>query len=263
MLIDTHCHLNMIAAPTDEVVARAEKNGVTTLITQGTGTASSRKAVEIAHQFSNVYATVGIHPEDMHDRNDISAIENLLQDPKVVGVGEVGLDYFIISKSLGSIEKEKQKTLFRRQIQLAVKYKKALVIHDREAVEDVLLTLTEEWADELEYHTVFHCCPADEKLLDFAASHHIYIGIDGDISWSKKKQRFIQTVPLELLVLETDSPFLVPLELKEAEKENEPKNTLTVRDIVAKVKETTQEEIGRVTTANARRLFSLTTGLTK
>ena len=264
MLIDTHCHLDIMRAPIEDVVRRAQEEGVTTLITQGTNCESSAQALEIATKFPNVYATVGIHPEDIGEDFSVSNVrtfETLLNEKKVVGVGEVGLDYNLIAESKvtsqKSIVKDRQTKLFSEQIKLATKYKKSLVIHNREAVEDVLLTLQELWSPELEFHTVFHCCPADERLLQFAIIHHIYIGVDGDISWSKRKQRFIAQVPLEMLVLETDAPYLVPLDLKGVEQENEPKNVTIVRDIVARVKNTSWEVVENVTTSNAMRLFQL------
>ncbi|MFA6005851.1 MAG: TatD family hydrolase [Patescibacteria group bacterium] len=265
MLIDTHCHLNMMQAPVEEVVHRASESGVSVLITQGTNLASSTAAVDLAHKFPGVFATVGIHPEDLSPNIEvrISNIEEMLSQPKVVGVGEVGLDYYIVARNddedevAQGVTKQQQIELFKAQALLAIKHKKALVIHDREAVEDVIGVLQEVWSKELEYHTVFHCCPADERLLEFAVQHHIYIGIDGDISWSKKKQRFISSVPLELLVLETDSPFLIPLELKQIILENEPKNITIVRDAVARIQNHPIEIVESATTLNAHRLFSI------
>lgn len=274
MLIDTHCHLDMISQPIVDVLDRAKERGVEVFITQGTNVDSSVKAVALAQRFPEIYATVGIHPEEISSSqfsvlNAVKEIETLISKVKVVAVGEVGLDYYIVARSddedevARGVTKQRQMELFKTQILLAIKHKKALVVHDRDAIEDTMATLQGVWVDALEYRTVFHCCPADERLLQYAVAHHVYIGIDGDITWSKKKQRFIKTVPLELLVLETDSPFLVPLELKVIEKENEPKNISVVRDMVALIKEVLPQEVERVTTENATRLFSLSHLLTE
>ncbi|MEK9179240.1 MAG: TatD family hydrolase, partial [Patescibacteria group bacterium] len=127
----------------------------------------------------------------------------------------------------------------------------------RETAEEMIKILFENWNEALKNRTVLHCCEASDNLFAFAKENGIYIGIDGDITWSKKKQRFIQSVPLSMLVLETDAPYLTPLALKETEKWNEPKNVAVVAEWVAKIKEISIDEVGKVTNENAQRLFGI------
>ena len=114
------------------------------------------------------------------------------------------------------------------------------------------------WAEEMRFHTVFHCCEPDNELFAFAQSHNVYIGIDGDVTYGGEKELFAQRVPLEMLVLETDSPFLLPEPLKSQKLyPNSPVNIPLIAEYIAKLKGVAVEEIGKATTQNARRLFGI------
>jgi len=150
---------------------------------------------------------------------------------------------------------------------LAIKYDKSLILHNREAREDILEVLREMWDKKLEGRTVFHCCEPDMELLEFAKKHKMFIGIDGDVTyWKKKlfgfaqsKQEFIKKVPLEMLVLETDSPFLIP-ELSGSRswtRYNEPKNIVLIAEFVAKLKNVSINRLIDTTTENAKKLFKI------
>lgn len=160
---------------------------------------------------------------------------------------------------------EIQKELLKKQIDLAKKYKKSIIFHNREAKQDVLSILQDQWDSIFEYRSVFHCCEPDfvetghaQSLLQFAKNHKMFIGVDGDITYYPEKQEFIKQVPLEMLVLETDSPFLLPEPLKTERKyPNEPKNIALFTKLIADLKETSVEEIVMKTTENAMRLFKL------
>src|SRR3990167_4530033 len=296
-MFDTHCHLNFKAFKrnVNDVVVRAEEEGVEFIVVPGTDVKTSKKGVEIVQNLDGVYAAVGIHPHHVmkyltrHAEldsassmsfprkresrklwipdqvgDDVYEIEKLLSHPKVVAVGEVGLDnhtyentvyqdYQIDSRFL-----ELQKELFKNQIDLAVKYKKSLILHNREAKKDFLQILREKWAKHLEYRTVFHCCEPDEELLNFAKENHIFIGVDGDVTYSKEKQRFIKNVPLEMLVIETDSPFLLPEPLRTEKKyPNKPENIVIIAEKVASILNLSTVKIGQKTTENAKELFGL------
>ena len=271
MLIDTHCHLNLkpFVGIVNEIVESAFKKGVKEIVIPGTDISTSKKAVELASKFPNVYATVGIHPHHVYELRDksyeLGEIEKLLSRKKVVGVGEVGLDKYEYKKTKYSDYQvtddfiNLQKELLITQIKLAIKYKKALVLHNREATPELLDVLEKHWHPVLTYKTVFHCCEANELLLEFATKYHIYIGIDGDITWSKRKQRFIKQVPLKQLVLETDSPFLTPEPVRQTkEYPNVPANLIFIVKAIAAIKNTPLENVTRQTTTNAQKLFSLT-----
>jgi len=305
MYVDTHCHLNFKAfrGIEGEVIKRAEEIEVKRFIVPGTDVKTSRQAVLLAEKYTNVYAAVGLHPHHaLEDENNdkiqnsnpqidksnskfqiqngnqerLEVIENLLKHPKVVAVGEVGLDRYeyqntkyenyVVTEEFVAAQKE----VLLAQFELAVKYKKALILHNRQAVGDLLPLLSANWDKSLERRAVFHCCEANEELLSFAQAHKMFIGVDGDLSWSKKKQRFIKEVPLKILVLETDSPYLLPktdrnnpssvkdeIALIQTQKHNEPTSIPLIAQMVAAVKGISVEEVEKATTANAQQLFDL------
>ena len=267
-----------------DVVARAREVGVTAIVVPGTDVKTSRRGVEIAEKIDGIYAAVGIHPHHAMKyltrhaeldsaslneipnqvRDDVYEIEKLLSHPKVVAVGEVGLDRYIYDNTVYKDYQvdlrflQLQKGLFQKQIELAVRFKKSLILHNREAKDDFLQILREKWDTHLEFRTVFHCCEPDEELLAHAKEHHIFIGVDGDVTYSKKKQEFIKNVPLDMLVLETDSPFLLPEPLKSQKKyPNEPANVAIICKFISQLRDEDIDKIQKITTVNAKRLFSL------
>ena len=272
--IDTHCHLNFkrFNKTREQVIIEAEKKGVAILIVPGTDILSSHKAVEIAAQNEKIYATVGIHPHHTYNtqhiayniQKDMDELEKLIIHSKVVAVGEVGLDNHEYKDTkypdyqISSAFMEAQKEYFIAQIRLANQYKKALIIHNRETKKELLTVLTKEWSEDMQFRTVFHCCEADEELLEYAKKHSIFIGIDGDVTYGGEKAAFAQKIPLNMLVLETDSPFLLPEPLR-AQKlyPNTPATISLVAQCVADIKGISIEEVAEVTTKNARKLLRL------
>ncbi len=270
---DTHCHLNFkrFNKTLKEVVSQANATGVLYLVVPGTDGTSSRKAVEMTGEFEHVYAAVGIHPHHVYEvkseqdtKQQLAEIEKLLLSKKVVAIGEVGLDrheyentkYADYTISQGFIQKQVE--LLQKQIELALRYEKSLILHNREAKKELLPFLTRIWDFRLEKRSVFHCCEADAELLSFAKEHNMYIGIDGDITFDADKQSFIREVPLEMLVLETDSPFLLPEPLKSQKLyPNTPGNIPLIGAYVAKVKGISIEDVAKQTTENAKALFKI------
>ncbi len=295
MLFDTHCHLNFKAfdGRVKEVINQANKSGVNNIVIPGTDIETSKKAIEIAEKYPDVFAAVGIHPHHVYEfleaqisvfstasprperrgprrlsqkqksahflSQELKKIENLLSNKKVIAIGEVGIDRHIYQKTKYPDYKiedefvELQKVFLKEQIKLAIKYDKSLILHNREAREDTLGVLGSVWDRKLEGRTVFHCCEPDKTLLKFAQKHKMFIGVDGDITYYKEKQLFIRKVPLEMLVLETDSPFLSPTR----QFPNEPKNIILIAEFVAKLKNIPIEKISEITTENARILFKV------
>ncbi len=274
-MFDTHCHLNFkrYKKNLDEVISRAFEAGVSQIVIPGTDGVSSKKAIEIAENHEGLYVAVGIHPhhafklmqsDKLSFESELQEIEELLKHPKVVAVGEVGMDrheyeetkyqqYAVDDRFL-----ETQKQLLRKQIALAIKYNKSLVLHNREAIGDILPILEESWTDALSGRTVFHCCEANLQLLTFAQKHKIFIGVDGDVTYDKAKQAFIKEVPLEMLVVETDSPFILPEPLLSQKKyPNEPANVRYVVKMVAQIKNISFDEAIKITTENGKTLFQL------
>lgn len=274
-MFDTHCHLNfsIFQNKVGVMIKEARKVGVSYFLVPGTDFETSKKAVEIAEKFDGVYAAVGIHPHHIMEiknqklkiknynlKSKVEEIEKLLFHPKAITVGEIGLDRYIYQKTKYKnyqVDNEfinLQKWFFIEQLKLAKKYKKAVIVHNRRAKKDLLEVLLkiENWNLKIN-KMVFHCCEPDDDLLVFAQKHKIFIGVDGDIVYNQKKQEFIKKVSLELLVLETDSPFLSPQKTFP----NEPKNLLLIAEFVAKLKNVSVEQLTRITTKNAIKLFNL------
>ena len=301
-MFDTHCLLNFKAFKNsyDQVIKDAYKVGVKNIVIPGTDIETSQKAVEIAEKYNGVYAAVGIHPHHVYQDQkskikdqklklkikninvgkthyfsnpDVGAdfmsarlleLEKLLIHPKVVAIGEVGIDkhQYSITKYQKYIVNNQfvqtQKDLLVRQIKLAIKCKKSLILHNREAKKEMLEILSTYWDKKLEGRTVFHCCEPDEGLLDFAIKHHIFIGVDGDVTYSKEKQEFVKKIPLEMLVLETDSPLLLPEPLRSKKLyPNKPGNLVLIVDYIAKLRKQSKELIIKQTVQNSLKLFSI------
>jgi len=270
-MFDTHCHLNFKAFKNsyDQVIKDAYKVGVKNIVIPGTDIETSQKAVEIAEKYNGVYATVGIHPHHANVGADFMSarlleLEKLLIHPKVVAIGEVGIDkhqYSITKYQKYIVDNQfvqTQKDLLVRQIKLAIKCKKSLILHNREAKKEMLEILSTYWDKKLEGRTVFHCCEPDEGLLDFAIKHHIFIGVDGDVTYSKEKQEFVKKIPLEMLVLETDSPLLLPEPLRSKKLyPNKPGNLVLIVDYIAKLRKQSKELIIKQTVQNSLKLFSI------
>lgn len=284
-MFDTHAHLNFKSFDgiVDEVIAQAKKAGVTHMTVPGTDIASSKRAIAIAEKNDNVYAAVGIHPHHVfqyvtqnktHVTQEIKKLAELLDSCvssyklhdscPIVALGEIGLDRHIYKKTkyenyqVDELFIEAQKELFVAQLELAKKYQKSVIIHNREAKKDTLSILSKHWNSFFAGRMVLHCCEPDAELLEFAKSHHIYIGVDGDVTYQADKQAFIKTIPLEMLVLETDAPFLSPEPFKSQKVfPNKPANLKIIAEFVAKLYGISSEKIEKQTAENAKKLFRL------
>ena len=275
-MFDTHCHLNFkrFKKNTDEVIKASQQAGVRYFVVPGTDIKTSKKAVDIAKRYKDIYAAVGIHPHHVYrlrskgQEDDIEPLikrlEGLLANPEVVAIGEVGVDTHIYAETVyktyrvDNVFIKLQEEILRKQIKLAIQYNKSLILHNREAADNLISVLNKSWDRPLAFRTVFHCCEPDEKLLEFAKQNNIFIGVDGDITYNKEKQAFIKEVPLNLLVLETDSPFILPEPLRSQRAyPNTPANLGIIAKYVAEVKNKDINYIIKQTTKNGLRLFSL------
>lgn len=268
-MFDTHCHLNLktFLKKEEETIKEAKKVGVNFIVVPAINLETSKKAVGLALKFFEVYAAVGIHPNYLFKEkekislfkldNYLKKIERLLKKPKVVAVGEVGLDYS--NKDFKNFVKL-QKEVFTRQINLAIKYKKALIVHSRQAKDD-LLEIFKKYQERIikeKQRIVFHCLEPDDDLLNFARKNHIFIGVDGDVTYERKKQEFVKKIPLDLLVLETDSPFLLPEPLKSKKLyPNKPKNLFFVAQFISKILNISFDKLIKKTDENAKYLFQI------
>lgn len=275
-MFDTHCHLNFSRFKKNyrEVIERAQDNGVRYIIIPGTDLESSQRAIEISREYTDVHAAIGIHPhhvfELLNENNDlllekkIVEIKKLILDKKVVAIGEIGLDKHIYENTkyeeyhTSETFIELQKKYLTAQINVAVQHNKTVILHNREATVDLLEILNKHWETWSQINFVFHCCEPNEDLLSFAKKNKVYIGVNGDVTYQPEKQEFVKNIPIDLLVLETDSPFLLPEPLRSRkEYPNEPKNISVIAEFVADILDKTKEEIAEVTSNNAKRLFQL------
>ncbi len=252
LFIDTHAHLDFDLFDEDReiVIQRAIKNGLAAIITIGTDLESSKKSVEIAEKYAMVFAAVGIHPTecaDVPDR-DFEMIEELAQHEKVVAIGEVGLDYYHMRAP-----KEVQKNAFLYQAHLAEKLGLPLIIHNRDSHDDMYALIKEKNISEI--GGVMHSFSGDEDFLQKILATDLYISFTGNVTFKNSKLgELVAQVPLERLLLETDSPFLTPVPLRG--KRNEPGFIIYTAQKIAEIKQVSVEELGKVTTENALRLFT-------
>lgn len=251
-IIDTHCHLD--SAPfdpdRDEVLKRAAAAGVTRLITIGTGEglAGASRAIQLAERYSMVWATVGVHPHNADTSFDISCIETLARHDKVVAIGEIGLDFF---RDWAPVDA--QHAVFEAQIEIARRVKKPLIIHSREAGNEVLETLIRLNARDV--GGVVHCFSEDATFAAQLREINFRVSFPGQLTFKKAHEvrQVCKAVPLEQILVETDAPYLAPEPYRG--KRCEPAYVLETTKMVAQVKDLPLEEVAAATTKNALQLF--------
>ncbi len=255
-LIDTHVHLTWPSyeSRVEEIVERAVESGVTRLIDIGNNLVSSREARKHAHQFESVWFTAGVHPNDAGEaeERDIEAVEELLRDPKCVGVGETGLDNYRDHSS-----PDIQERWLRMQLELAKRVGKPVVLHDRNASERLVEVLKEQEYDGISGPGgVFHCFAGDTAMAEEVLALGFHISFTGNLTFKRSdRPEIARSVPLERLLLETDSPFLAPVPLRG--RENEPAFVHHIAAEIGRIKGVEINEVAKITSANAIRLFGL------
>ena len=249
--IDTHCHLDSLEGDLDQSLRRAAEAGVEAMITIGTDLPTSHDAVRLAAELDGVYATVGIHPYDAEDFDERTGaeIEALAQKSRVVAIGEVGLDFYRDHAS-----RDAQQRTFAAQIELAKRLGKPLVMHIRDAFWEVVDQLGEVGPPST---LIFHCFSGGAREAVEAVGIGGYVSFAGNISYKSAEslREAARIVPLDRLLVETDSPYLSPVPHRG--KPNEPRNVADVGAAVAAATSRSLEEIARATTANARTAFGL------
>ena len=268
-MVDVHCHLNFHAFEKDydEVIKSAFEAGVTKIINVGTKIDSSEKAVELAQKYDSpdgkLYAIVGVHPHhaDKLEKGWIEELEQLAQKPKVVGIGEIGMDYFKY-KSNDVVDSKLQKEVFIKQIELACKLKLPLQIHNRHAGKEIIDVLTNYKSYLLNPPGMFHCFAGSMETLRAALDMGFYIGFDGNITYNGFAPGedtllldLVKYTPLDRLVVETDSAFLTPIPWRGST--NKPEYVIITAKFIARIKEIPFQTIEAKTTQNAIKLFTL------
>jgi len=254
IFIDTHAHLQISHFDDDraEVIQRAFDAGVEKIIVVSTDVASSRQSIELAEKFSGLGAAVGIHPTDCAAAtdDDFAMIAELAQHPKVVAIGEIGMDFY-----WKPFSQEIQQRAFVRQLHLARELNKPVIVHNREAGAAILQTLQD--AGIIEFSGVFHCFSENAGYAQRVLALGGHISFTGNLTYKKSTLPEVAAlIPLERILLETDAPFMTPMPHRG--KRNEPGYVVHIAEKLAEIKKLSVEKMGRQTTANAKALFGLT-----
>jgi TatD DNase family protein len=272
MFIDSHAHLNFKDYKDDigDVIKRARDAGVEFIINPGTDLESSREAIELAEKYEMIYAAVGIHPHDAAKASDktLEEIEKLSHHPKVVAIGEIGLDYHY-----NYSPQEIQRQVFSKQIEIAQRRNLPIVIHMREAESDTISIVKEEirkspnWRNQIpktRYPSpkgVFHSFAGDSSLAWKVINMGFYISVPGVVTFKPKVSQksnivdVVENVSIEHILLETDSPFLTPVPHRG--KRNEPAYVKFVADKIAEIQHLSAEDIGRASNLGVYKLFGI------
>jgi TatD DNase family protein len=250
-LIDSHAHVDFPQFDSDRgsVIQRARETGLRALVNTGTNVDTSRASVRLSERYDFVYATVGIHPHSADALNPeaLSELRGLAQAPKVVGIGEIGLDYYRNYSPRAS-----QRKAFESQLALAADLGLPVVVHSRDAHDEVLRMLSN-W----EGVGVLHTYAAGMERLDEVIAMGFYIGISGPVTYSRAEElrRVARAVPLDRFLVETDCPYLTPEPRRG--RRNEPAYVKLVAEAIAKARDVSPRQVADATTENARTLFGL------
>ena len=254
MLFDTHVHVNaeQFNEDLEDVIERAKEAGVDNMVVVGFDRPTIIRAMELIETYDFMYAAVGWHPVDAIDmtEDDLQWIEELSNHPKVVAIGEMGLDYHW-DKS----PKDVQMEVFRKQIRLAKKVGLPIIIHNREATADIVNILKEEEASRV--GGIMHCFSGSAETALECVNMNFYISLGGPVTFknAKKPKEVAAAVPLDRLLIETDCPYLAPHPYRG--KRNEPAYVKLVAEQIAEIKQLKIEEVSQATTENAKKLFGI------
>lgn len=252
-LFDTHSHYNdeKFETDLDEIIKETFKFGITKFMCIGYNLESSKKALEIAQKYDYVYATVGISPNDVDENlfEQLVEIKQLAKNPKVLAIGEIGLDYYWNKEN-----KDLQKEIFVKQIEIANELDLPISIHCRDAYLDTIDILKN--IKVCKNTGIFHCCPLNAELIKDAVSLGYYISFSGVITFKNSKPELpVSLVPIDKLLIETDSPYLSPEPYRG--KRNDSRNVLEVARKISELKEISLEEISKITYDNAKKVYKL------
>ena len=247
-LIDTHCHISL-TDDIDSMVMDAEKNNVLKFIMSGCDAKSIRDGLEIIYRYPTIYMTAGFHPDEADNvtDKDLADLEKIIiTNKKIIGIGEIGLDYYH-----NDMNKERQKEIFIKQIELAEKYDLPIVIHSRESIQDVYDILKEHHA-----RGVIHCFSGSLEMAKLFIDLGFYLGIGGVLTFKNSKlKEVVQELSLDNIVLETDSPYLAPEPYRGHT--NYPQNIKVIAQTLRKIKEVSLDEVAEKTTNNVHKIYNL------
>ncbi len=247
MLVDTHCHVFLeYYEDLEQVITRAKDKGVGALIVNGYDMSSNKEVLELVKKYDIVYGALGIQPENLDELNDenISFIEEHINDDKIVAVGEIGLDYHY------DLDKERQKDLFKRQLDIARKYNKPVIVHSRDCIQETY--------DILKMYNIkgiMHCYSGSVEMAKKFVKIGFFLGIGGISTFknSRKVVEVIKNIPIEYILLETDCPYLTPEPYRG--KRNEPAYIPLILERICSLKSLNYKDVEEVMTSSILRLF--------
>ena len=247
-LIDTHCHMDL-TNDVDTIIMEADNNNVKRMIISGCDKKSIRDGLEIIYRYDEIFMTAGFHPDEADNvtDKDLEDLENVIKtNKKIIGVGEIGLDYYHNDDN-----KEKQVELFEKQLEIAEKYDLPVVIHSRDSIQDVYDILKEHKA-----RGVIHCFSGSLEMAKLFIDLGFYLGIGGVLTFKNSKlKEVVSELSLDNLVFETDSPYLAPEPYRGHT--NYPQNIKIVAQTLRKIKNVSLEEVAETTTTNVNKIYNL------
>ncbi len=259
-LVDTHCHLNMVQSERnlDEIIENAIKIGIARIMVPGIDIESSREAIKIAEKYDLVYAAVGYHPNDASkwEKDSYAQLQDLAHHPKVKAIGEIGLDYYreYVPQSI-------QKQVFFEQLRLSEETGLPIIVHSRNALNDIFDILFN-WScsssldESTHYAGILHAFEGNLEQAKLISNYNFMLGIGGPVTYknSHDKHEIVMNLPMETILLETDSPFLSPNPLRG--KPNEPANIKFIAEKIANLTEKPLKWVSEETSKNANKIFA-------
>jgi len=253
MYIDTHSHLDMPEFDDiEQVIERAKKAGIEAIVNVSYDFDSSSGCVCLADEIDFIYGAVGVHPHSAETLtvDVLNKLHKFAENKKVVAIGETGLDYYKCE-----VPKDIQKKAFRTQLSLAQELNLPVIIHCREAHEDIIPIINEENKGNL--RSVFHCFAGDDKLLDYIIDRKFFVSFTGNITFKKAEllRNYVKRTPLENMMIETDCPYLAPEPFRG--QRNEPTFVAYIAKAIAELKGISEDEVAAATTGNAKEFFKI------
>lgn len=247
-MIDTHAHL-LHCYSADEIVSNMAADGLDFIVTIGTNVDDSKQAIRVAEKFEKVYASVGIYPEntDSITEDDLNELKDLAKHEKVVAIGEIGLDFHNVG-----FNKDKQKEIFVKQLEIADEVGLPFCVHCRAAAADLYEVLKDN-QHLIRHSGLMHCYSEGKEWVQKFLDLGLYISFSGNITYKKSDRSFLKDIPLDKILVETDAPYLSPEPLRG--KKNEPKNVRLTAEKIANELGLSFEEFEKITTANARKFY--------
>lgn len=248
MFIDTHCHVfSEYYDNIDEIVNQCKKNNVNRIIVNGCDINSNKEVLELVNKYDVIYGAIGFHPTELDDFKDeyFEFLENNISNPKIVAIGEIGLDYYY-----NNTDKDKQKEIFKRQLDIANKYNKPIIVHSRNSIQDTYNILKE--------YNLFgsiHCFSGSVEMAREFIKIGYKLGIGGIITYKNAKniREVVKNIDLSHILLETDSPYLTPVPYRG--KSNSPEYIPLIANTIADIKNISINDVSEVTTASAEEIF--------